>query len=554
MLLLEEGKDYDDADDAHLPYKHIKNLGHGHSGVVEEVEDQVTKAVYARKTIWLPASRASKQEQTKVFRNEVKIIRGLGDHRHIIKIFATYMTRRHVGIILQPVASEGDLEGFLAMYWSDVHDMKVTDERNIQLEAMVPIIEQAFGCLAAALAFIHEKKVRHKDVKPKNILIHNGRIIYTDFGYSFDSSALSRSTTDGRPNALTRKYSAPEVIDHDERNSKSDVYSLGCVFIDLLSALTLAMDPDDVRCYSESMLDLHGRLLSWEIPPRHRSLPKVIIGMTTLDPSNRSSAFRAASHILHLPEFCCPECATIAAEFPEEVTEDHEFIETPDLIETGTVQDPTAKDIRASHVPVNEHPATAKLDADTPNDALDTNHLSMLSDLASDKELVSGDFSELTIGDVTPSYVSPASTAYPETMSQSQTQYVWNTEHQRNQATLRRGVRPEEHGIVYTYGRSPELIEGETGITKYSIAVVMAAGEQAFHTTSRIYYGIHHPIQYNVKVRDKGTVLDEHIPALIGNWKEEDDGEGSRQAPEVTAMAEEPDFPEAVGYDPLYHA
>ncbi|CAO2654013.1 Nn.00g107460.m01.CDS01 [Neocucurbitaria sp. VM-36] len=314
MLLLEEGKDYDNVDDAHLPYRHIRNLGHGHSGVVEEVIDEVTKAVYARKTIWLPASRASKEEQTKVFHNEIKIIRSLGNHRHIIQIFTTYKTKRHVGIILQPVASQGDLEEFLAEYWSDVRQMEETNEPNPRLEAMVTIIERAFGCLAVGLAFIHEKKVRHKDVKPKNILIDKGRVIYTDFGYSFDSSAFSRSTTDGRPNALTRKYSAPEVIDYDERNSKSDVYSLGCVFIDLLSALTLAMDPDEVRCYSESMIDLHARMLSWEISPRHESLPHAINSMTTRDPSSRSCAIHLATEVLQLHGFCCPECATISLE------------------------------------------------------------------------------------------------------------------------------------------------------------------------------------------------------------------------------------------------
>ena len=314
MLLLEEGKDYDNVDDTKLPYKHIRNLGHGHSGVVEEVVDEVTQTVYARKTIWLPASRASKKEQTKVFHNEIKIIRGLGNHRHIIKIFTTYMTRRHVCLILQPVASEGDLETFLAEYWSDVRHMEETNEPNPRLEAMVPIMERAFGCLAVGLAFIHEKKVRHKDVKPKNILVHNGLVIYTDFGYSLDSSAFSRSTTEGRPNALTRKYSAPEVIDHEERNSKSDVFSLGCVFIDLLGALTLGMDPDEVRCYSESLLDLHDQLTSWATSPRQSSLPKIITAMTTRDASKRLCAIHAATEILHLDAFCCPECRSSPVE------------------------------------------------------------------------------------------------------------------------------------------------------------------------------------------------------------------------------------------------
>jgi hypothetical protein len=109
-------------------------------------------------------------------------------------------------------------------------------------------------------------------------------------------------------------------------------------------------------------------------------------------------------------------------------------------------------------------------------------------------------------------------------------------------ATLKRGVRAEEHGIAYSNGQEPKLLKGEKGIKKPSLAVAMAPGEQNLHIASRIYYGIHHPIQYNVKVKDIGQVIPHHVPALIGNWKAEDEGE-TRQAPEVTAAAEEPELP-----------
>jgi hypothetical protein len=103
-------------------------------------------------------------------------------------------------------------------------------------------------------------------------------------------------------------------------------------------------------------------------------------------------------------------------------------------------------------------------------------------------------------------------------------------------------VRPAEHGIAYSEGQQPELLAGETGIKKPSIAVAMAQGEPILHVASRIYYGIHHPIQYNVKVKDIGQVLPNHLPALIGNWKAEDDKE-TMQAFDVTETAEDPELP-----------
>jgi hypothetical protein len=63
-----------------------------------------------------------------------------------------------------------------------------------------------------------------------------------------------------------------------------------------------------------------------------------------------------------------------------------------------------------------------------------------------------------------------------------------------------------------------------------------------WHKTNRIYYGIHHPIQYNVKVKDVGQVLPHHVPNLIGNWKAEDESE-MRQTAEVIATAEKPELP-----------
>lgn len=35
---------------------------------------------------------------------------------------------------------------------------------------------------------------------------------------------------------------------------------------------------------------------------------------------------------------------------------------------------------------------------------------------------------------------------------------------------------------------------------------------------SRIYFGIHHPIQYNVKVQEVGDVQPQYIPLLRGHW------------------------------------
>jgi serine/threonine protein kinase len=121
---------------------------------------------------------------------------------------------------------------------------------------MKQTLERAFGCLAAGLAFIHKNRVRHKDIKPSSILIHRGNILYTDFGLSIDSKLLDNSTTEG-PTEMTRRYAAPEVLSGGHKNSSSDIYSLGCVFIEIYSALGDSIHFSDENRFADSMDKIH---------------------------------------------------------------------------------------------------------------------------------------------------------------------------------------------------------------------------------------------------------------------------------------------------------
>ncbi|KAI9790871.1 MAG: hypothetical protein M1835_000673 [Candelina submexicana] len=87
------------------------------------------------------------------------------------------------------------------------------------------------------LDYMHRRHIRHKDIKPGNILMKGGRFIFTDFGLAFDFIELEQSTTSGRPSAMTRKYCPIEVIEWGHRGRSADVLSLGCVFVQILTVL-----------------------------------------------------------------------------------------------------------------------------------------------------------------------------------------------------------------------------------------------------------------------------------------------------------------------------
>jgi serine/threonine protein kinase len=308
MISIEQGQDYEDADEALLPFVHVQHLGHGHSGTVEEVRDRNTGEVYARKTIRITGTKQNRVERTRIFRNEVRIIRGLGGHCHIIAVHATYVTKRDFGILLSPVASDGDLELFLDNYNQNYGDSAETPSLTPQTQAMARVLERGFGCLAAGLAFIHMKRIRHKDIKPRNILVHKGMLVYTDFGYSFDSNGFSRSTTEGRPDFLTRRYSPPEAIQHEKRNSKSDIYSLGCVFLNIFSALTQAIAYDEDSIFSAIMGSIHEQLDSAVLPPRWAFISPIIKAMTMYERCDRPAAQLVATACVANEGFSCSHC------------------------------------------------------------------------------------------------------------------------------------------------------------------------------------------------------------------------------------------------------
>jgi serine/threonine protein kinase len=133
-------------------------------------------------------------------------------------------------------------------------------------------------------------------------------MIYTDFGYSLDSTSLSRSTTCGTPSPFTRKYSAPEFLDYDYRNSRSDVFSLGCVFIEMLSSLTQTVPHDDITSFVAVIDKLHAQIPGWQVPSNVTKVPSIVISMTMCEPSNRSCSVCSARAILESPECCCLEC------------------------------------------------------------------------------------------------------------------------------------------------------------------------------------------------------------------------------------------------------
>lgn len=77
------------------------------------------------------------------------------------------------------------------------------------------------------------------------------------------------------------------MLEHEKRDSSSDVWSLGCVLIEVLCALTCAIEIDENWIFSEAMSEIHAELVSTSMGDEYLPLVNILIDMTSLAVSVR---------------------------------------------------------------------------------------------------------------------------------------------------------------------------------------------------------------------------------------------------------------------------
>ncbi|KAL1591341.1 hypothetical protein SLS60_012085 [Paraconiothyrium brasiliense] len=196
-------------------------LGEGAHGLVEEVKLS-NGLICVRKRISRPKPFKSQKVLFNAFASELNIMRQ-AKHHHCVQLLGSYTDYDSVAILSLPVA-DMDLAAFLDLPSALTPNRERSLRRNM-------------GCLCNALAYLHRNNIRHKDLKPQNVLIHGDNLLLTDFGFSLDFSDETASTTTGRPSAWTVRYAAPEVLNFEARSRATDIYALGCVLIEMISRL-----------------------------------------------------------------------------------------------------------------------------------------------------------------------------------------------------------------------------------------------------------------------------------------------------------------------------
>ncbi len=168
----------------------------------------------------------------KVLRPEIASL--LGPDRFVREVeIAARLNHPHI----LALHDSGDADGFLFYVMPYVAGEslrhRLDREKQLSLDEALAITRQ----VASALAHAHARNVIHRDVKPENILLHEGEAMVTDFGIALAVSAAADDRLTQTGIAVgTPAYMSPEQAASERAlDARSDVYSLGCVLYEMLA-------------------------------------------------------------------------------------------------------------------------------------------------------------------------------------------------------------------------------------------------------------------------------------------------------------------------------
>lgn len=206
----------------------------------------------------------------KRFMQEYTLISEL-DHPHVVRIYERAFARDYA---------------YIAMEYFPGGDLNDKLRTGVDVEQALSYCRQ----IASALCAVHELDIVHRDLKPGNVLFRkDGSLCLTDFGVAKDLG-IDTELTMHNMMIGTPYYMSPEQALGGKVDARSDLYSLGVLFFQMLTGNR----PFQAR----SITDLIGAHIKEPVPRLSEDLAKyqpIIDGLLEKDPDER---FQSAHELL----------------------------------------------------------------------------------------------------------------------------------------------------------------------------------------------------------------------------------------------------------------
>ncbi len=229
----------------------------------------------------------------KVLRPELAAV--IGGDRFLQEIKTT-ANLQHPHIL--PLHDSGEAGGavYYVMPYVEGESLRDRIDRDKQLpvDEAVRIARE----VADALDYAHRHGVIHRDIKPDNILLHDGHVLVADFGIALAASRSEGGTrmTETGMSLGTPHYMSPEqAMGEREIRASSDVYALACVLYEMLMGEPPFTGPTAQAIVAKVMTD-HPHPMS----VHRRSIPAhvenaVMVGLEKLPADRFASAAEFAA-------------------------------------------------------------------------------------------------------------------------------------------------------------------------------------------------------------------------------------------------------------------
>src|SRR6266540_6087406 len=259
------------------PYRILEQVGAGGMATVYKAYHAAMDRYVAVKV--LPQHLARDPNFRARFQCEARTIARL-EHRYIL-----------------PVYDVGEDEGiaYLVMRYTDSGDLAdLIAKRSLTIARAAWLISH----VAEALAYAHRRGVIHRDVKPANVLLsHEGDPLLTDFGiakiYEETLQLTSEGTMIGTP-----AYMAPEQLQGQPVDARTDIYALGVVLYQALTGECPFMADTPLAL---ALMHIHNPLR----PPRQlnpnipESLERIMLRALAKSPADRFQTADEMAEALH---------------------------------------------------------------------------------------------------------------------------------------------------------------------------------------------------------------------------------------------------------------
>jgi cyclin-dependent kinase len=197
-------------------YQRIEKIGEGTYGVVFKAKAKSTGEIVALKRIRLETEDEG-IPSTAI--REISILKELQDP-NIVRLHDVVHTDKKLTLVFE---------------FCD-HDLKKFLDAKEKLD--MPTLKSFLYQLLRGIAFCHDRRVLHRDLKPQNLLINkDGELKLADFGLARAFGIPVRSYTH---EVVTLWYRAPDVLMASRKYSTPvDIWSVGCIFGEMVTGRPL---------------------------------------------------------------------------------------------------------------------------------------------------------------------------------------------------------------------------------------------------------------------------------------------------------------------------